>query len=411
MKVGGQPGHKGHSLSLSLESDKVVYHSPEKCDKCGSRLDEQPISCERRQVIDLVDNNKFTTEHRAESKVCGKCKCTSKGSFPEYVTAPVQYGASVRAKATYLNKRQMIPFARTAEILKDLLGIKLSVGTIVTMVKQASDLLEDVNNYIKKVILKSPVVNFDESGMNVNSDRHWVHVAVTNVASYFYAHRRRGPEAMDDMGILPEYSGFAVHDHWKSYFTYTKSTHYLCNAHHLRELEFIHERYSHTWAKDMQIFLREAKKETESCKKKGLLYLPEEKARSFSTRYDQIIAKGYLEDPPVPIDPTKKKKRGRVGQSKGLNLLDRLRDFKESVLGFITSFSVPFDNNQAERDVRMLKVQQKISGTFRSERGPIDYCRIMSYISTIRKNSINAIEAIRSIFLGAPIIPDGLRNG
>ena len=371
----------------------------------------ESISYERRQVIDLVENKKFTTEHRAGAKTCDFCNCTSKGFFPEDVTAPIQYGPAVKATATYINKRQMIPFARTVEIFADLLGIKLSVGTIVTMVKQASDLLMDVDSALKEAVQNSPVVNFDESGMNVNGARHWVHVAVTRVASYFYPHHKRGPEAMDEMGILPEFSGFAIHDHWKSYFTYTNSTHYLCNAHHLRELVFIHERYEHVWAKDMQEFLREVKKETEATKEKGFLFISEEKAKLFSDKYDEIIAKGHLEDPLVPIDPTKKKKRGRVAQSKGRNLLDRLRDFKEAVLGFMNNFSVPFDNNQAERDVRMLKVQQKISGTFRSEQGPIDYCRIMSYISTVRKNSINAIEAMKSVFLGAPILPDGLSSG
>ena len=369
------------------------------------------IRYERRQVIDLVDNKKHTTEHRAGLKVCPDCKTISKAFFPEDVTAPVQYGPAVKATATYLNKRQMIPYARTAEMLADLLGIKLSSGTIVTMVKKASKLLADVDPVLKEAIKTSPVVNFDESGMNVNGDRHWVHVAVTRVASYFYPHYRRGPEAMDEMGILPEFSGFAVHDHWKSYFTYTNSTHFLCNAHHLRELEFIHERYGHTWAKDMQGLLREVKKETETSKEQGLLWLPLEKIKFFSHKYDQIIANGYREDPPTSVVPTKKKKPGRVAQSKGRNLLDRLQGFKESVLGFMTNFFVPFDNNQAERDVRMLKVQQKISGTFRSERGPIDYCRIMSYISTIRKNAINAIEAMKSVFLGTPILPDGLNSG
>lgn len=411
MKVGGQPGHKGHHLSFSEEPDKICLHNPEECVKCGSILCGESISYERRQVIDLIDNRKFTTEHRAGVKACADCNATSKGLFPEDVTAPVQYGPSVKAIATYLNKRQMIPFARTAETLQDLLGIKLSAGTIVTMVKEASDLLEDVDNDIKETIRNSPVVNFDESGMNVNGDRHWVHVAVTNVASHFYSHQTRGPEAMDEMGILPEFSGFAIHDHWKSYFKYTNSSHYLCNAHHLRELEFIHERYRHSWAKDMQELLREVKKEVESLKDKGLLSIPVDKRKLFGDKYDEIIAKGYLEDPPVPIDPAKKKKPGRVAQSKGRNLLDRLKNFKDSVLGFMNSFSVPFDNNQAERDVRMLKVQQKISGTFRSEQGPRDHCRIMGYISTIRKNHINAIEAMRSVFLGTPILPDGVGSG
>jgi len=410
MKVGGQFGHKGHWLSFTETPDDIIIHLSEKCDQCESVLNTESIKYERRQVIDLVDNNKFTTEHRSEVKVCENCNCRSKGVFPEDVTAPVQYGPGVKAKSVYLNKRQMIPFGRSAEALKDLFGIKLSPGSIVTMVKKTSELLEEAEETIKEAVLNSRVVNFDESGMNVNGTRHWVHVAVTNIVSYFYAHRRRGTEAIDEMGILPSFSGLAVHDHWKSYFTYSNSTHYLCNAHHLRELEFIHERYSHSWAKDMQEILREIKKEVDALKQNGYLSIAEEVAKDFCDRYDSIITKGYLEDPLIPPDLSKKKKPGPVGQSKGRNLLDRLKNYKEEALGFMNDFSVPFDNNQAERDVRMLKIQQKISGTFRSQQGPIDYCRIMSYISTIRKHSINVIEAITSVFSGTPILPEALNS-
>lgn len=387
------------------EPDGTIVHEIDECDNCKKNIKQMAFLYERRQVFDLVDNNRFITEHQIQVKVCDSCGCTSKAPFPEDVRAPVQYGKNVKATAVYLNKRQLLPYLRTAETISDLLGIKLSAGTIVTMIKEASELLEDTEKVIKRGIMNSPVVHFDESGMQVDGHRHWVHVAVTNVASYFMPHYSRGPDAMAEMGILPSYSGYSIHDHWKSYFTFTDSDHFLCNAHHLRELEFIHERYKHSWAKEMQDLLREIKKYVDAAKNKGYSSISRKKHNFFSDTFSRIIDKGYLEDPPIPEDINSPKKPGPKAQSKGRNLLDRFSKFKDSVLGFMTDYTIPFDNNQAERDVRMLKVQQKISGTFRSEQGSIDYCRIVSYISTVRKNSINAIRALSSIFTGSPILP------
>jgi transposase len=403
--VGGQLGHKGTTLRMIENPDKIIPHTPHACDQCQEALTEDAFIHDRRQVIDLVDKIKVTIEHRAESKMCGKCGSTTKASFPDHVNARIQYGPGVKAVATYLNKRQLIPYARTAETLSDLFNIKPSPGTLVNMIKGTSEKLKDIDAIIKAKVQKSPVVHFDESGMKVEGKGHWLHVAVTNILSYFHIHEGRGTEAIDDMGILPDFTGFSIHDHWKPYFKYTNSTHYLCNAHHLRELEFIRERYKYPWAENMQKLLREIKKEVDGVKDKGDIAISKDTREAFTKRYFEIIEQGYVEDPPVIADPTQKKKPGPVAQSKGRNLLDRLRDFNEAVLGFMNNFLVPFDNNQAERDIRMIKVQQKISGTFRSVDGPTHYCRIMSYMSTIRKNSINVIDALASVFSGTPLLP------
>ena len=386
------------------EPDGTSYIKAEVCSTCGEVLiysgDEY---YQRRQVIDLVDKQQFVTEYRLVIKKCA-CGTVNKGDFPTEVQAPVQYGPAVIGTAVYLNKRQLIPYGRTSEAIFDIFGIKISPGTIVKMTKQTSHKLIETVEEIKEAITESPVVNFDESGMQVEGSRHWVHVAVTSVASFFSCHVKRGSIAMDDIGILPVFIGGAIHDHLKAYFTYIKSSHYLCNAHHLRELEFIKDRYKHPWAKEMQELLRKIYKYVEKRKSKGYECVPKKKIKQFEEKYRALIQKGYIEDPKI-IKIEEVKKRGPKAQSKGRNLLDRLRKFESSVLGFMHDFNIPFDNNQAERDVRMLKVHQKISGSFRSQQGPVDYCRIMSYISTIRKNSINVIDAISSIFEGKPILP------
>jgi transposase len=404
--VGGQLGHEGSTLLMSENPDKIIIHRVNECIICKEDISYYiSDNYRRRQVIDLLENNKFITEHQIQITTCG-CGCENKAKFPDGVNAPTQYGPKIKATIVYLNKRQLIPYLRTSETVGDLFNMHMSAGTIVSMTKETSEKLKGTEKKIKAAVLASDTVHFDESGMQINGDRHWVHVAVTNVVSYFMSHIKRGKEAMNDMGILPQYCGNAIHDHWKSYFSYTKSTHFLCNAHHLRELEFIHERYEHLWAKDMKDLLKEIKKRVDELKTGNISGLSETEIEDFEQRYQKIIKEGYLEDPAIMIDPKLPKKPGPVAQSKGRNLLDRLFVYEQSVLGFMRDFNIPFDNNQAERDVRMLKVHQKISGSFRSEQGPIDYCRIMSYISTIRKNSINVIEAISSVFSGTPIFPN-----
>jgi len=263
-KVGGQPGHVGSTLRMSEKPNAIEVHKADDNCSCGATCDKKKCKYRRRQVFDLVDNMPFIREHRVEWWKCKKCGRLHEASFPEGVNAPTQYGPSVKAKTVYFHDRQVVPYHRTAETFDDIFKLKISAGTLVSFIKEGSKLLTPTVDDIKEAIVNAPLINVDESGMQVNGSRHWLHAAVTEKLSYYMCHERRGPIAMEEMGILPKYSGYVVHDHWKSYFTYTDSTHYLCNAHHLRELEFIHERYKHSWAKEMQELLREIKKAVES---------------------------------------------------------------------------------------------------------------------------------------------------
>ena len=246
----------------------------------------------------------------------------------------------------------------------------------------------------------------DESGVRVKGKLHWLHVAATEQLTDYTVHAQRGQTAMDEAGILPDFKGRAMHDHWKPYFGYEDCTHALCNAHHLRELQFIEKQYGQRWAARMVDLLLEIKKAVEKTQENGAEALPAGSEMAFEQRYNEILNDGYLINPrPLPPTGKKPKKRGRPAQTPPLNLLDRLRDFKPQTLAFMHDFRVPFDNNLAERDVRMIKVKQKVSGGFRTLDGAQDFAQIRGYLSTARKNAVNVFGAIRDAFFGKPFIP------
>lgn len=251
-------------------------------------------------------------------------------------------------------------------------------------------------------ILASEVVHFDETGIRQQGKLHWLHVAGTERFTFYGLHARRGKEAMDALGILPNYTGRAVHDHWKSYFKYS-CDHSLCNAHHLRELTYLAEQEQQGWAAAMIALLLEAKEVSEATSENHLAKDSAELA-SIHLRYDALIAEGLEQNLPPP-KRLEKNKRGRPKQSKAKNLLDRLRDFKAEVLAFLTHPLIPFDNNQGERDIRMAKLKQKISGCFRGETGGRIFSRIRGYVSTLRKNDLNILDGIQSAFNQSPKLP------
>ena len=255
---------------------------------------------------------------------------------------------------------------------------------------------------IKRQAVDSPVVHFDETGMGVNGKREWSHVAGTETLTCYAAHPKRGHEATEAMGILPDFQGMAVHDFWKPYFKYN-CRHALCNAHHLRELKGILEQDKQEWPRDMIDLLLEIKRAVDE-KRTVADKLDPVQIKGFEERYDQVIENGLAENP-LPLSQGQPGRRGRKKQSKAKNLLDRLNTHRKKALAFMYDFSVPFDNNQAERDIRMMKVQQKISGTFRSAQGANIFCRIRGYISTVRKNSLSVINTIQAAFEGNPFIP------
>jgi transposase len=366
-RSGGQKGHQGHTLKMVEQPDQIQVYEASTCSHCATDLQSvEPCGYEKRQVFDVPPVRIEVTEHQAEVKTCPGCGQQVKGDFPSDVTQPVQYGPRLKAQASYLNNYQFIPLARTCELLGDFYGHTPSEAFVLdanaTLVDQAEPSLAT----IKQQLIAADVAHFDESGLRVEDRLNWLHVASTNQLTYYAVHPKRGQVGMKALGILPEFKGRAVHDHWKSYFTFDNCQHALCNAHHLRELQFVLDQYEQNWAREMAQLLLDIKDEVHEAPLDQTTLSPELLAH-FEQRYNELIAQGLEANPP-PADPPPRK-RGRKKQSPPKNLLDRLQQFKPQVLAFMYDFRVPFDNNSAERDVRMVKVKQKVSGTFRTRTG------------------------------------------
>lgn len=403
-KSGGQTGHKGARLERVEQPDHTIIHPVVNCQECGHSLKQSPTSGHRsRQVIDLPPLKLEVTEHQVELKECPHCKCQNEAPFPAEAKTSVQYGSRIKSLLVYLNQYQLLPYERTVQLVEDLFSRTISQGTLSAWNRACFEHLESTEENIRQAILASPVVHFDETGLRSQGKLHWLHAASTEQFTFYGLHARRGREAMLDLGILEHYTGCAVHDHWKSYFMFS-CDHSLCNAHHLRELIYLAEQEKQAWAKPMMALLLEAKKASESMPENCL---PEDSSelKSILLRYDGLIQKGLVQNLPSPEAKTRKKKRGRPKQSKAKNLLDRLRDFKENVLAFLTHPMIPFDNNQGERDIRMAKLKQKISGCFRGSDGGDIFSRIRGYVSTLRKNDLNILEGIQSAFDKSPMLP------
>ncbi len=400
---GGQKGHKGKTLRQVENPEYTVVHKTCNCTHCQASLDNILVTdYEDRQVFDIPAIHIEVTEHKAEIKFCPQCGKVNKGVFSDQVTQPVQYGDNVKAHTVYFNNYHHIPVARTGEIFEDVFGHRISDAVIINSYNDGATAVAPSTEAIKKQLKQSDVANFDESGLRVKGKLHWLHVASNDTFTHYEVHEKRGQVAMDDIGILPEFQGIAIHDHWESYFAYEYCDHGLCNAHHLRELKFIHEQHNQDWAQKMSDLLVKANKKVKSAKDTDNEWLEPFQIYSIESAYDKIVNEGLEANPPPEKEPGK---RGRVKQSPPKNLLDRLKSHRDDVLRFIHNFSVPFDNNQGERDVRMIKVKQKVSGTFRTDCGADIFCRIRGYISTVRKNNCNVINAIKDAFAGSSFIP------
>ena len=400
---GGQVGHKGDTLRLVVDPDSVQTHAVTACPHCQTDLSAiEPVRYERRQVFDIPPVQIEVMEHQAEIKQCPSCGQQIKGEFPSDVTQTTQYGLRLKAQASYLNNYHFIPLARTEELLTDFYGHGPSEAVVLHANACLAESIKPSLQRIQGQLQQAPVAHFDETGLRVENQLHWVHVASTNQLTYYHVHRRRGQKGMTEGGILPEFTGHAVHDHLPSYLHFDTCQHAFCNAHHLRELKFIEEQYHQTWAVEMVQLLLDIKAEVEATPLPAMS-LPPDRLAYYEAAYDKLIADGLATNP-LPDDPPPKK-RGRPKQSPAKNLLDRLEKHKLGVLAFMYDFRVPFDNNLAERDVRMVKVKQKVSGTFRTKSGADTFCAIRSYISTVRKQGYNVIDALYDAFLDQPFIP------
>ncbi len=403
-KPGGQIGHRGETLRLVAIPDAVIEHRPTRCTACQVPLADEALVVlrERRQVQELPLVRLVVTEHQALHVRCTACQTVSVGAFPAEAPSRVQYGPRLRALSVYLVEQQLLPYGRVRELLADLFGASLSLGTLVDWVSQAAAVLEPVEAQIKAALSRAPVLHSDETGVRQAGHLAWIHVASTNRLTHYALHPKRGAQATTDIGILPTYQGVSVHDGWKPYRVYTRCRHALCNIHHLRELTFLEEQYQQAWAKDLKDLLREMKAATDHARTCGAHHLPQAKRADFVARYEQLLIAGLAANPP-PTRPARQ--RGRMKQSPARNLLERLWLGRDEVLAFLDDLTIPFDNNQAERDLRMLKVQQKISGCFRSAHGGRAFSRIRGYLSSLSKQGIGRLAALATVFTGQPLAP------
>ena len=404
---GGQKGHRGHTLEATTNPDHSEDHGVEQCEGCGSSLADVQVSAhEERQVYDIPAIRIEVTAHRAEIKICPACGAKNRGEFPEGVVAPVQYGLGVKTWAAYFPSQHYVSVERTAGIFEDLLKHRICEAVVLNASKELGERIEPAREAVKEQLRQAEVMNLDESGMRVEGKLHWLHVASTARLTDYEIHAKRGQEAMEAAGILPHFKGRAVHDHWKPYWRYRDCSHSLCNAHHLRELQHIEKQYEQSWAGEMAKLLCKIKEAVEEARPEADCLAPQ-RLEQFEQDYDRIVTAGYEANPRAPPEEHEStpKKRGRCKQTPPRNLLDRLRDFKPQVLAFMYDFRVPFDNNLAERDVRMVKVKQKVSGGFRTHEGASNFAHIRGYLSTARKNTVNVFAGIRDAFGGKPFIP------
>ncbi|MCF6151725.1 MAG: IS66 family transposase [Candidatus Kuenenia stuttgartiensis] len=395
-KAGGQKGRDGVTLKKVDNPDEVEVIKVDR--RKYPRSKYKVVGYEARQVFD-IKISRVVTEYRAEVVEDAKGNRIV-ASFPEGVTKAVQYGPDLKAHAVYMSQYQLIPYKRIQEYFEGQIGIPLSEGSVYNFNREAYESLEPFEVRAREELAKSEVMHVDETSINKNGDRYWLHSASNSLWTYFFPHERRGTEAINSIGILPEFKGILCHDHLKSYYTYSNCTHALCNAHHLRELDGVWEDDNkQEWAKEMKALLKEINRATSDAG--GMLGTDE--SEKYRQRYRKILQNAEAESPP-PDETNRKGKRGRVKRTKARNLLERLRTYEGDVLRFMDNKNVPFTNNLAENDIRMTKVQQKISGCFRSLEGAKIFCRIRSYLSTCRKQGVNLSRALQMLFRGE--LPD-----
>lgn len=407
---GGQPGHPPHLLKQVEHPDHVIRHSLDACTDCGSSLtDVPPLEVGTRQVFDLPPRKVEVFEHQTEKKRCQHCGTMSWSAYPAGVERPVQYGPHLKALCVYLTQYQFLPYRRCAQFLSDVWGHGISEGALVDFTRECHRSLEDPERAIVDGLKRAAVLCVDETGMRCGKMLYWNHVCATEGLTHFILHPNRGEKAMRAQGILPFFKGVAVHDHWKPYYRFQGMDHALCNAHHLRELRHLHEEHGEKWADGMRRLLLSMRQAVEDAKAAGSPEVGTRRLKFFERRYGEILERGMgyhaRRRREVEKNSVTPATRGRKKQLPGKNLLDRLNWHAHEALAFLYDFSIPFTNNQAERDIRMVKLKQKISGCFRSQAGGASFARIRSYLSTAKKQNQHLLNVLYSAFIGAPFMP------
>jgi len=400
-KPGGQVGRIGKNLRPVENPDEIAVLPVDKSTLPKGKYHDAGYSA--RQVIN-IRISRHVIEYRAQILEDQNGK-QFVAPFPSNVTRPVQYGQDFKAHSVYLSQFQLLPYNRIDDYFREEINVPISVGSVYNFNKEAYALLEKFDGIAKQKLIHASVLHVDETGINVNGKNAWLHVTANELWTYFFPHEKRGSVAMNDIGILPFFKGTLCHDHWKPYFIY-QCLHSLCNAHHLRELQRAFEQDHQAWALAMKELLLEINKAT----KEAGGSLEEKAANEYCEKYRKIIAAGEKECPLPSSKPLEngKKKRGRIKKSKARNLLERLASFEKDTLRFMEDVDVPFTNNLAENNIRMTKVQQKISGCFRSMEGAYIFSRIRSYISTCRKHGVAVPAALKMLFNGE--MPDFMRD-
>lgn len=401
-QTGGQPGHAGRSLMQVASPDEVVRHRPLVCGHC-----QQPLEGiaghikERRQIHDLPEVQLVVREHQVEELCCPACQHSSVGSFPAGVEAPVQYGPNLRALGVYLHEYQLVPLGRVSELLCDLYACSVSEGTLVAWVELAAERLAPTVAQIADWLSVGPLQHADETGVRIAGKRRWLHVNSTRFLTHLAWHAKRGRQALEDIGIWPRFKGRAMRDRLSSYDHYT-CAHSICGAHLVRDCVYVYEQEQQPWAEEMADLLLSMAGAAQEWRQRGAPAVPADERDAWVAQYFDLLASGFAAQP-LPSAEDVPKRGGRRKQSAAKNLLDDLLRRAEQVLAFLDDLSLPFTNNQAERDLRMVKVQQKIAGTFRSEEGATAFCRIRSYLGTMRKQGHAMLAALAAVFAGQPL--------
>jgi transposase len=414
-KPGGQRGHSGSTLRKSANPDRRVRHPVKACSGCNRDLSHRkPDDILERQIFDLPPLKIEVTSHEVEVKSCPGCEATTQASWPQELqmeSGAAIYGVTLRSFAVYLTQGQLLPVSRSRDLIEDLWGHRISTGTLMNWTEKASDALEETDRAIAdQLAADSGSIHFDETGVQVEANNAWLHSASSLSLTHYQAHPERGGEAIERMGILPRFKGTAIHDRYSPYFKYEECRHGLCGSHLMRDLRFVREQEGERWAGSMRRLLTRMNDDLHEAKGRGATRFNRPTIRYWEDRYHRIIDTGlklHVEKDRVEgkLAVHRDEKRGRKKQRKGKNLLDALKKRADWVLLFIKDFTVPFTNNQGERDIRMTKVKLKVSGCFRSWKGARQFCRIRGYLSTAKKQGWRLLEAMRAVFLGQPLQP------